>query len=367
MKLTHPWGPEYDKNSKLLILGTFPSPKSREMGFPYGHPQNAFWKTVAASLGVPEPPYEAEARRNFVHEHGIALWDVFKSVDIDGASDASIHDGKPNKFREIIEGSEISAVFTAGRTGTDAFNRLCAGEAGMRAVYLPSTSPANRKTQASPEYEYRWSLIGKLLRGELVSSAGMKELDRKTIEEKGVPSLVLMERAALACVGALKKKTGKIICVCGAGNNGGDGFAVGRLLRLAGKDSAILFIGDRNKMSGETKRQALIAENYGVPVFENDPSALKGFTAIVDALFGIGLVREVSGIYLDTIKAVNKSGAFVLSVDVPSGISADTGEALGGAVQADETVTFAFGKIGLMIGKGAGCAGKVTVVDIGIY
>ena len=378
MKLVHPWEPEYSKDSKLLILGTFPSPKSREMGYYYGHPQNAFWKTLAQSLGAPEPPYDAEARQRFVWEHGVALWDVFKAVDIDGAADASIRDEVPNTFRKMIDGSEISAIFTNGRTGTDAFNRFCSAEAGMRAVYLPSTSPANRRTQMTEDYERRWSLIGKLLRGELVSSAGMKELDRRAIKEKGVPSMVLMERAALAVSTALAaagkgskvNKDSRVLCVCGAGNNGGDGFAVARLLKLAGRDAEVLFVGDKKRMSEETKQQARIAESYGVPITENDLSVIGKPGVIVDALFGIGLVREVSDIYLETICAINsarKAGAYVLSVDIPSGISADSGEALGGAVAADETVTFAYNKIGLTIGKGIDCAGKVSVADIGIY
>ena len=149
MVLTHPWEPEYSADSKLLILGTFPSPKSREMGYYYGHPQNVFWKTLASSLGVPEPPCEVEARRRFVREHGIALWDVFKQITIEGASDSSIHEAVPNTFNRLIGQSSISAVFTTGRTGTDAFNRLCSSEAGMRAIYLPSTSPANRRIQAT--------------------------------------------------------------------------------------------------------------------------------------------------------------------------------------------------------------------------
>jgi len=377
MNLKHPWEPEYSKNSKLLILGTFPSPKSREMGYYYGHPQNVFWKTLAASLGVPEPPYEVEARQRFVREHGVALWDVFKSVNIDGASDASIHEAEPNTFKKIITGSEIKTIFTTGRTGTEAFNRLRSGEAGMRAVYLPSTSPANRKTQATPDYDLRWSLIGKLIRGELVSSAGMKELDRKTIEG-GVPSLVLMEKAALSVAyairdGAFAKRprgSEKVLCVCGAGNNGGDGFAAARLLENEGIASEILFIGDSSKMSKETKHQARAAKGCGIPVSENDLSKITKHKIIVDALFGIGLTRELSGMYLDTVKTINKarkSGAYVLAVDVPSGLSADTGEALGGAVTADETVTFAYSKIGLTIGKGVECSGKLKVADIGIY
>jgi len=126
-------------------------------------------------------------------------------------------------------------------------------------------------------------------------------------------------------------------------------------------------------MSKETKQQALIAKNYGVTIIENDIaaiSAIAGNGVIVDALFGIGLTRELSSIYLDTVQAINKArkaGAYILSVDVPSGISADTGEALGGAVTADETVTFAFSKIGLTIGEGLKHSGEVSVADIGIY
>jgi len=376
MRLEHPWPAEYDKNSKVLILGTFPSPKSRETGFYYGHPMNVFWKTLAASLEAPEPKNDVGARKAFLREHGIALWDVFKSVDIEGAADASIRDTEQNKFKSIIEGSGIHTVFTAGKTATDAFNRLCAEEAGMRAVYLPSTSPANRRTQRGADYGLRWGLIGKLIRYELVSSKGMKELDQKTIAG-GVPSLVLMENAALSVAlalkaGALKAKPYKgkrVLCVCGAGNNGGDGFAVARLLSGEGIDSEVLFIGERDRMSRETMHQARAAEECGVQVAENDLSGIKGSKIIVDALFGIGLTRELGGIYLDAVKAINKTreeGAYILAVDVPSGLSADTGEALGGAVMADETVTFAFGKLGLTIGKGPERAGRVSVADIGI-
>jgi len=417
------------------------------MGYYYGHPQNVFWKTLATSLGLAEPPGDVEARQRFVRENGIALWDVFKSVEIDGAADASIHNAEPNRFRDIIAKSNINAIFTTGRTGTEAFNSLCSHEAGMRAVYLPSTSPANRRTQATQDYAHRWSLVGKLLRHELVSSAGMKELDQRTIEEMGVPSLVLMERAALAVVDALmvgvlagrqdvalvdrldaalvdgldatlggsdatpggpdttmditpdatlsgldatpdttpdttpidkpeaafadKTDTEQTaLCICGAGNNGGDGFAVARLLHLAGISSKILFIGDKKKMSTETKQQALIAENYGVPCIENKLSEITESRVLVDALFGIGLTRDLSDIYLNTVKAIckaRKAGAYVLAVDVPSGISADTGEVLGTAVSADKTVTFAYNKIGLTIGKGREHAGDVHVADIGIY
>lgn len=390
--LSHPWEPEYSKDSKLLILGTFPSPSSREMGFYYGHPQNVFWKSLALSLGVPEPPCDVEARRNLLRESGVALWDVFKSLDINGAADASIKNAEPNTFRKILETSSISAIFTTGRTATDAFNRLCSKEAGLRAIYLPSTSPANRRGQTTPEYAHRWSLVGKLLRHELVSGLEMKRLDQKTIGEKGVSSLELMERAACAVVEALRtgvltnelqgagpQGTGarafelqgskKVLCVCGTGNNGGDGFAVARQLHSAGLPAEVLFIGSHEKRSDETIAQYRLAQDSGVVIHENDLSIIRGFPILVDALFGIGLTRSLSGVYLEVVNemcAAREAGAYVLAVDIPSGISSDTGEPLNKAVKADETVTFAFNKIGLTIGAGPANAGRITIADIGI-
>ncbi|MDR2716376.1 MAG: NAD(P)H-hydrate epimerase, partial [Coriobacteriaceae bacterium] len=261
-------------------------------------------------------------------------------------------------------------------------NGLCSSEAGMRGIYLPSTSPANRRTQATPEYAHRWSLVGKVLKGELVSGTTMKELDRRAIEEKGVPSLVLMERAAQAVVEALRAgvpalsagntpSTSKnLLCVCGAGNNGGDGFAVARLLSRAGIPAEALFVGDERKMTAETRQQALLARDCGVAIHDNDLSVIAGSGILVDALFGIGLMRALAGAYLEAVRALCKAraaGAYVLAVDIPSGISPDTGEALGAAVAADETVTFAYPKIGQTIGQGLACSGKLSVADIGVY
>ena len=213
---------------------------------------------------------------------------------------------------------------------------------------------------------------------EPVGSAEMKELDRKTIEEAGVPSMVLMERAALVCyeeliAGDFDLK--RSICVCGTGNNGGDGIAIARLLKLGGFDASVLLVGDEKHSSKETKKQLLIAEFYGVPILHlkpDDQASLKlpVFTTIVDAIFGIGLKRPVEGRFADIVGIINKKrskGAKVLSVDIPSGISADTGQVLGFAVIADATVTFARNKIGLSIPPGRVHCGKLTVADIGIY
>ncbi|MDR1796963.1 MAG: DNA-deoxyinosine glycosylase [Clostridiales Family XIII bacterium] len=163
MLLTHPWPPLYQSDSKVLILGTIPSPKSREMGFYYGHPQNIFWRTLANVLGQSEPPYDRDARRDFALQNRIALWDVLHSCEIDGASDASIKDPVPNKFRPILESSQISSIFTTGKTGTLLFNQYCAVEAGIPSIYLPSTSPANRAAQARPEYREQWMQVAQAL------------------------------------------------------------------------------------------------------------------------------------------------------------------------------------------------------------
>jgi hypoxanthine-DNA glycosylase len=157
--IVHPWEPLCDERSKALILGTIPSPKSREMGFYYGHPQNIFWTTLAEALGKEPPPYDVPARRAFALANRVALWDVLHSCDIDGASDSSIRNPVPNLFRPLIERTQIRAIFTTGRKGTDLFAALCAEEAGMPSIYLPSTSPANRATQAKPEYRRLWAQV----------------------------------------------------------------------------------------------------------------------------------------------------------------------------------------------------------------
>jgi NAD(P)H-hydrate epimerase len=212
-----------------------------------------------------------------------------------------------------------------------------------------------------------------------VTAALMKQYDEYTIRQMGVPSPVLMERAALAAVDELTSgrdpvfDLSHVICLCGAGNNGGDGAAVARMLFIAGFRAEILFIGNAASCTAEAAQQFKIAENYGVAFIENpEPSNLKqllskaNVTTIVDALFGIGLSRPVTGLCREAILACNASPAKVLSVDIPSGVSADTGEIQGAAVQADKTVVFAFQKLGMTAEPGMSLAGKTVVRDIGI-
>ena len=159
VRLTHPWPPVVDAGCRVLVLGTFPSPASRRFGFYYGHPQNAFWRVLAEVLDVPQPEATPETRREFLLRNHIACWDVLHACTITGAADASIRDPEPNRFTPLLSSTQIQTVFANGRTATDLFNKLCVDEAGRQAVYLPSTSPANRARQASPSFREAWSQV----------------------------------------------------------------------------------------------------------------------------------------------------------------------------------------------------------------
>lgn len=202
----------------------------------------------------------------------------------------------------------------------------------------------------------------------VVNSQEMKQLDKNTIEYYGVPSMVLMERAALAVFEEIKTncpdKNTKILIICGAGNNGGDGFAIARLLYLNGYSVETLFPMDISKMTTETAAQYQIVKHYGIPVHIELTSY--AYDVIVDALFGIGLCREIDGKLKDIINAVNQTHALRIAADIPSGISADTGKVLGTAFLADITITFGFAKTGQLLCPGVRYCDKLIVADIGI-
>lgn len=138
----HPLPPIYDENSKVLILGTMPSPVSRQRAFYYAHPQNRFWQILCTLLKCP-PPADNAARRSLCLSHGIALWDVLQSCTIEGASDASIRNAVPNDIGRILAASDIRAIFTTGQAAGGFYHRLCERGAGRSAIVLPSPSAAN--------------------------------------------------------------------------------------------------------------------------------------------------------------------------------------------------------------------------------
>ena len=140
--IIHSIGPVFDAESRVLILGTMPSPKSREVQFYYGHPQNRFWRVLAAVLGE-EVPQSVPEKKAMLLRHRIALWDVLAECEITGASDSSIRNPVANDLSVILDHAPVQAVFTTGATAWKLYTRLQKPHTGIEAVRLPSTSPAN--------------------------------------------------------------------------------------------------------------------------------------------------------------------------------------------------------------------------------
>ena len=136
--IVHPFDPVFDKNSKILIWGSMPSPKSREIGFYFGHKQNRFWNVLSAIFNEPIID-DIKFKKQFLLRHNIALWDVVKSCSICGAKDSSIANVKVNDFNKILSTGNIKAIFTLGNTATKYFKKYT----NLSCIQLPSTSPAN--------------------------------------------------------------------------------------------------------------------------------------------------------------------------------------------------------------------------------
>ncbi|MEI7704807.1 MAG: NAD(P)H-hydrate dehydratase [Deltaproteobacteria bacterium] len=209
----------------------------------------------------------------------------------------------------------------------------------------------------------------------LVNAEEMRAIERIAIEEMGIPAATLMERAGRAVAEEaleLAGQDGRVVVVCGAGNNGGDGFVAARLLQKAGRGVLAVGLGRPDQGSPESMAMRKAAEEAGVPI--SGLGALEQFPVrrgdlVIDAIFGTGLDRPAEGNFAAGIEAIarlREQGARVLAVDLPSGLSTDTGHTVGLAVRADATVTLAYSKIGLELQPGADLAGVITVVDIGI-
>ena len=208
------------------------------------------------------------------------------------------------------------------------------------------------------------------------TTAEMKEIDRIAIQERGIPSLQLMETAAghvAAAVESWLKQTGSqgpVLIFCGSGNNGGDGFACAWMLLKKGISTTVCFVGKAEKMTRDARaeRDKFLALGGVVAPYSGEDIP-QDAGCLVDALFGVGLDRAVGGMFaraVSAIHAAHNAGIPVVACDIPSGIDGNTGEVLGIAVSADETVTFSCAKPGLLTGEGPRHTGKLTVCDIGI-
>jgi len=140
--MNHPFEPVYDENAKILILGTFPSVKSREAEFYYAHPQNRFWKVISSMVGE-TIPQTIQAKKDMLLKHHIAIWDVVASCDIMGSSDRSITHVVPNNLAKILRESKIERIYANGNKAFELYRHYCYADIGMEIIQLPSTSPAN--------------------------------------------------------------------------------------------------------------------------------------------------------------------------------------------------------------------------------
>lgn len=211
----------------------------------------------------------------------------------------------------------------------------------------------------------------------IATAAQMREMDRTAIEERGIPSVQLMEAAACAVARAVSdlaggRTDGRAVLFCGPGNNGGDGVAAARFLLEMGWEVRCVLVGKREKMSPDCREMERRLEQSGGKLedFTDSDSQFAAWSleadVMVDALFGIGLNTDLRGDAVTAVQMMNTCGVPVVAVDIASGVEADTGRVLGTAVNAAKTVTFTLPKVGHFVGKGGLCCGTLEVVDIGI-
>ncbi|OGP32203.1 MAG: hypothetical protein A2073_00975 [Deltaproteobacteria bacterium GWC2_42_11] len=215
---------------------------------------------------------------------------------------------------------------------------------------------------------------------KVVDSKTMKLLDEKAIKDYGIPGIVLMENAGKGAAEIILKKhitsnSIKTVSIfAGKGNNGGDGFVIARHLKNKGMDVIVYLVAKESDVKGDAGTNMNIWKKMGGKIYgitktqdiEKHASKVKHSQLIIDAIFGTGFVNNISGIYKNVIDFINGAGKKVVSIDVPSGIDASTGRLLGCCIKADATITMVLPKIGLITYPGAGYAGKLDVVDIGM-
>lgn len=204
---------------------------------------------------------------------------------------------------------------------------------------------------------------------ELYRAADVRELDRRSIEDHGIPGSELMERAGAATYAAIRETvgdTGSMIVLCGGGNNGGDGFVIARLAHQDGISVRLSLKGDPEKLKGDARTAWDHVIAAGVKPQPFDANAVVDSDVVVDAMLGTGLDREVTGELGEWIETVNSTDIPVVAVDIPSGLHADSGRVLGVAIEADLTVSFIGLKVGLLTGEGRAHAGQIRFEDLGV-
>lgn len=209
-----------------------------------------------------------------------------------------------------------------------------------------------------------------------ITVSQMRVIDNRTINEYGISALVLMEHAGKAVADVafklLNKKRKQVAVFCGPGNNGGDGLVAARWLHHYGIEVEVFFLGNLTKSGPETRRNFAIVENLHIPIhrIKDNWQAIKEqiayFNVVIDGLLGTGVHGQIQGLYKNIIDDLNSNGVKIISIDIPSGLNADTGQPLGSCISAAVTVTLGFSKIGFSRPAAKKYTGKVVVADIGL-
>lgn len=409
--IEHGIEPVFDGRSEVLVLGTMPSPKSREVGFFYGHPQNRFWRVLAALFDEPVPEDNAE-RADLLLRHHIALWDVLASCDIEGASDASIANARPNDLARILDAAPVRRMFCTGATAARLYGKLCEPACGRAATRLPSTSPANAA----------WSLP-RLVEAYRPVAAAVTPFEPPVLD---VPDVVALEGAIAAAgtpLAALMRRAGRflafevrklldgkgsaaaevlretsvevaaagvprgasveavaadapVVVLCGNGNNGGDGWVAAEYLDRWGIPVRLVTAVPPEALAAEPARTAALraASALGpesrvvVAPAEAELAALLAEAPLaIDALLGTGFshdtVRSPFDGWIRALNGARARGTLVVAADVPSGFSAQTGAAAADTVAADLTVTMIVPKPGLYIPRDQGADKQGDIED----
>ena len=342
--IEHGIPPVFDERSEVLVLGTMPSPKSREAAFFYGHPQNRFWRVLAALFDEPVPEDNAE-RADLLLRHHIALWDVLESCDIRGASDASIANPHPNDLSRVLEKAPVRRVFCTGAAAGRYYAKLCEAASGLAAEVLPSPSPANA-AWSLPRLVEAYRPVADAttpFKPPVLEVSQVVALER-AIAEAGTPLDALMRRAgrflAFEACKALEGMEGakEIVIFCGNGNNGGDGWVAGEYLDRWGIPVCLVTAVEPAALTAEPARAAALRATASLsahsqvvlaPTDAEVPALLNGASLAIDALLGTGFAHDtVKAPFDGWIRALNAArdrGTLVVAADVPSGFSAQMG------------------------------------------
>lgn len=391
----HEIEPVFNEHSQVLLLGTMPSPKSREQGFFYGHPQNRFWK-VLASLSDEPLPETIEEKSDLCLRHHIALWDVLASCDIEGASDASIKNAQPNNLRKILKAAPIQAVFTTGTKAGQLYKKLCEPTTRIPCEVLPSTSPANSRMRLPELCEiYQQALLPYLNFAATYPILDVAEVValEQSIAQTGTSLYTLMHRAgrflAYETEKVLNSKKSNrtkesftIALLCGHGNNGGDGWVAAQYLANKGYKVCLISSVSAHEIKAEpAHRTACEIEDelatctnatiITAPTNEQIKEILSTADCIIDAILGTGFsgntIREpfASWItYTNEAKQNSSNPPLIVAADVASGFSAQTGSAATPCVKADHTVTMITLKTGLATPQAKEYCGSIRVAPL---